>query len=237
LRVPLRSERGARVKSEGARDGADAAGLEIGLGGSTVDWRCFTPNSLCKRMVCGLADTWRLASTSTLPENMLPTKHLVRRAQSGPDPGCSPRNNERGWRVVPELRRARAFDHRGRDIAPCLWSRTNTLPAPRKAALPLKQGMKLVGLDNAWDMRGSSSSKYRPLRATSPPNRARKSTFLHLFVHHMFRFDSRQCDEMEDDQIWNDGDAPDERFRGAGFSPGRLAILRDIRTSTYPCRT
>ena len=60
LRVPLRSERGARVKSEGARDRANAAGLEIGLGGSIVDWLCFTPNSLCKRIVCGLADigTW-----------------------------------------------------------------------------------------------------------------------------------------------------------------------------------
>jgi soluble lytic murein transglycosylase-like protein len=27
----------------------------------------------------------------------------------------------------------------------------------------------------------------------------------------MFRFDSRQCDEMDDDQIWNDRDAPDDR--------------------------
>jgi hypothetical protein len=44
------------VKSERARDGADAAGLEIGFGGSAVDWSCFTPNSLCKRMVCGLAN-------------------------------------------------------------------------------------------------------------------------------------------------------------------------------------
>src|SRR3546814_8195085 len=41
LRVSSRAKRGARVKSESARDSANASGLKIGFGESIADWRRF----------------------------------------------------------------------------------------------------------------------------------------------------------------------------------------------------
>src|SRR3546814_998366 len=77
----------------------------------------------------------------------------------------------------------------------------------------------------------SSDLEYRPLASDLSSQSRVQNAFLHPRVHHTFQFDSRQCDETEDDQIWNDRDAHDDRSRSAGFSPGRRAVLRDIRTS------
>src|SRR3546814_14436538 len=57
LRVSSRAKRGARVKSESARDSANASGLKIGFGESIADWRRFAPDTLGKGVVRGLAGT------------------------------------------------------------------------------------------------------------------------------------------------------------------------------------
>ena len=57
LRVSSRAKRGARVKSESARDSANAAGLKIGFGESIADWRRFAPDTLGKGVVRGLSQT------------------------------------------------------------------------------------------------------------------------------------------------------------------------------------
>ena len=57
------------MKSKGAGDRTNAAGLKVGLGGSIVDWPCFAPDALCERMVGGFADTGACISV------VLPRKH------------------------------------------------------------------------------------------------------------------------------------------------------------------
>ncbi|MFC3213227.1 hypothetical protein ACFOHN_03035 [Novosphingobium panipatense] len=57
LRVPLRAERCARVKSEGTRGSANAAGLKIRLCGGITDLLRVTPDTFGKGVVRGLAGT------------------------------------------------------------------------------------------------------------------------------------------------------------------------------------
>src|SRR3546814_11559172 len=94
---------------------------------------------------------------------------------------------------------------------------------------------ELVGLDKTGDIGGSSSSEYRPLASDLSSQSRVQNAFLHPRVHHTFQFDSRQCDETEDDQIWNEREAHDDRSSSEGLrdrksvGKGKSGAVREDR--------